>query len=254
MPHGFVRDAKLSTVSFSAGFLFLALVDVAQESNSRGWLTLEQVAAAGHRLKNLKRYLKELCDAVLIRWEPSQSKYVIVDADKWRTSARNHGPEPALNQPRTSPEPALNGPSMGPEWHPIRPTTSPERSIRAAGQSHVDNGSRAQGCARSPAGAFEVPSTKWTDGTPNAGRDAPRSGGGAARPARKTDGIRAPWDPPDGDTIAGAASIADIRKTLDKAKKSNPNSTGKDAPLSNYDPDRPTTPITSAMVWKANKR
>jgi len=257
-PLGYPKDAKLITVPETARYIFLVIVLTMHELSTRGRITRAQIAAALPGTRHLGRYVDRLCEAELLRYDATLEEYAIVDTEKWITPIRDGQSDRPTIRPDRGSIVALSRPDRGPiaasrqskNGHNVAQPWPKEDDV-SAGQNDMEDVPRAQGWARSPAqpraGSFEVPSSSRTDGTPKAGRDAPRSGGGAARPARKTDPIESVEIPPEGVTMRAPDAQAAIRATLNNTKATSPLSTGTDTTFSKYPPDRPTEPIPSVL-------
>lgn len=261
IPYTFNQDPKVMKLPGGARHLFISILILAAQIPTNGRLTRDQVYSCGAGLRNVGRDVDRLVDAGLLRREEEEPLYAIVDPALWITPGRSlssyvaqkaHTSRTDLAQithtsrtygaqmphlART--DPALNGHTSNGKT----PAQSPEESPRA--------GPPARTGAPPRAGSFEVPSSTRTDGTPKGVRDAPRSGEGAARPARKSESKSDPGEvvvpPPEGVTLAGAEARNLIRKQIANGQRNNPASTGRPTKFSKYDPDRPTEPITSAL-------
>jgi len=269
LPFVATQDPKLTEVPPAARYLFIAIIALAVETNSGGRITRKQAAWCGAGILHLKRHLDQLCAAELLRYDEALDEYIVVDPRKWCIPGRNWsvGRDLTPTQPRPKrgstvtekrPNSDLTPTQLRPDLDltptQLRPDLPKSNGVSAGQNGHSPEPPRArtQPPPRPRAGAFEVPSSSRTDGTPKVGRDAPRSGGGAARPARKTNPEPAPEMPPEGVTLPGVEARALMRAELKRGRANNPAATGIDTKFSKYDPDRPIEPITSAMVWKVD--
>jgi hypothetical protein len=227
LPCQFSQDAELMLVSVPAQMLFLRILGLCSGLQTQGRINAAQVQTLCSGMSRPKQYLDELVSKALLTPDSTGAvlvqEYVVSNAAHWlRLDNRRPSLPPGQNK-NAAPKKADSGPRA--PVHVGAPVKK-EREIE-----------REEG--RTPSGSVR----------PSSAQAAPRGSGGAAQPAPNPE---VPEVPAEG-TMTGAEARASIRATLDRAKKTVPGSTGKDTKFSKYDPDRPITPIRSAMAsgWDA---
>lgn len=264
IPWTFNQHPKVINLPAGARYFFISILILAAQSHSDGRLTRDQVYSCAAGIRNVGREVDRLVDAELLRREAGGKIFVIVDPLTWITPGRSLSTYVAPKTHTSVTQQYPSSTTVVPDSSRIAHTALTDRSPIA----HTTNGKTpAQGADEKPragppartiapprAGSFEVPSSTRTDGTPKDVRDAPRSGGGAARPARKTEPIQEVDVPAEGVTLTGAEARKLIRKQIANGQKKNPASTGRPTKFSKYDPDRPTEPIPPVLFGKADPK
>lgn len=226
--HSFYQDDQLLQVPVQARWLFLSMVGLSHAVKSHGKITPRQCLTLAAGMSKVSRSLVQLRDAELITYDQGEDAYWICDGQRWDLVVPGDGP---LR------DPAGTGGGQAADIRPRkaagqktqRPVKTEPAGSRA--RAHVEKErQKEREEERTPSGSVRSSSAQA----------APRVAGGATQPAPVA-------EVPQGGTMAGAEARNAIRETLNKAKQTVPGSTGRDTNFSKYNPDRPITPINSAV-------
>jgi hypothetical protein len=78
----------MAAVTPTAAYLFLTILASIHEAGSKGRITAAQVRVCVPTVRNQKRYLVELVQAKLLKYQQDGEEFVVADPDKWLTPAR----------------------------------------------------------------------------------------------------------------------------------------------------------------------
>jgi hypothetical protein len=226
LPVAWEHDSQIMTLSPQAELLFLRMISLCNSVQSYGRLSAAQVRLCARGLRNLRSACAELVSAELLSANTDLTEYHVNERTRWFLD------EPMPNVSTYKPEAKTAG-------------------QKASAPKSTDNGLPRGGARVKREREIEREEGRTPSGSvrPSSAQAAPRGTGGATQPAPNPE---VPEVPEVG-TMSGAEARAAIRETLNKAKQSVSGSTGKDTKFSKYDPDRPITPINSAMAsgWTA---
>lgn len=226
MPMAWEYDGQIMQLSAQAELLFLRMISLCNSVQSYGRLSAAQVQSCARGMRNLRSACAELVSEELVSVNATSTEYHITEPLRWFLAEPN---------PNVSPhKPGVKSPGQKASAPKTRENDVPRGGAREKREREID---REEG--RTPSGSVR----------PSSAQAAPRGSGGAAQPALNPE---VPEVPAAG-TMSGAEARNAIRAQLNKAKQTVPGSTGRDTKFSKYDPDRPTTPINSAMAagWDA---
>lgn len=218
LAQSFYQDDQLLQVPVQARWLFLSMVGLSHATQSHGKITPRQCQTLAAGMSKVSRSLVQLRDAELIMYDQGEDAYWICDGQRWDLHVTSAGQAEGI--------PVSKHAGQRQE-KPVK--TEPAVSRAPAHVKKERNVEREEG--RTPSGSVR----------PSSAQAAPRVAGGATQPAPE------PEVPAEG-TMTGAEARAAIRATLNRAKQTVPGSTGRDTKFSKYDPNRPMTPISSAMA------
>jgi hypothetical protein len=221
LPVAWEYDSQIMQVSAQAELLFLRMISLCNSVQSYGRLSAAQVQSCARGMRNLRSACAELVLAELVSANADSTEYHINERTRWYLDEPN--PNVSAHKPEAKPAGQKH---IAPK---TRDNVVPRGGARVKRDREIDREEE-----QTPSGSVRSSSAQA----------APRVAGGATQPAPNPE---VPEVPAAG-TISGAEARAAIRATLNKAKQTVPGSTGKDTKFSKYDPDRPITPITSAMA------
>lgn len=225
VPLSAIQDDDLLRVPPAARWLFFGMVFVAAAQRSNGRVGARQATSCVPGVSRVGTLLRQLCDAELLTFEHAEDAYYINDVEKWGLP----GPKPVA----TVSQPRQNSVSTG---------------RKAAGHSvasgNVDEPSRPQRKKETEKERENVPIPSGIGSERSPSRAAPRSAESAAQHAPDRDVPAGD----DGRRLSRQEIIAKARSEIQKGRAKNPGATGRDTSFSKYDPDRPMTPINSAIV------
>jgi hypothetical protein len=245
LPIAFARDPKLLSVPPATRYLFLELVALALEMDSGGRIDGVQLMSCGRGMRGLRSHCGRLSVALLLRYDPLEDAYYILDDTKWlrrrqqsdtkATVERHQGDTKATSRKSVSAAPT-GGHSGWTEETPPR------------GGARVEKERKKEREERTPSGSVRSSSAQA----------APRVAGGAAQPTPEPrqplpgEDLGDPDGPiiVDGRKLRGAELIAHVRAEVENGRKKNPAATGIDTSFSKYDPNRPIEPITSTFMFE----
>lgn len=221
LPLAWECDGQILMLSPQAELLFLRMLSLTNSVQSYGRLSAAQVQLCARGMRSLSKACAELVQAELISHDVQLAEYHVNDRTKW-----------FLDQPKDNVsgyKPEAKTAAQKVSAPPVRDNAVPRGGARVKREREIE---REEG--RTPPGSVR----------PSSAQAAPRVAGGATQPAPDPE---VPEVPATG-TLSRAEALASIRQTLNQAKQTVPGSTGRDTKFSKYDPNRPMTPINSAMA------
>lgn len=218
LPINWDMDEDLIGLPEGAKLVFLKIVEFCHTMQSDGTLTTAQLHSVSSRSARGKQSVDRLLAAGALVLDSAKTggrqTVSIRNAARWLPGNNQEKPISAGHKAKPPASPVNNVPRGGARVKRERETEREEE--------------------RTPSGSVRSSSAQA----------APRVAGGATQPAPDPE---VPEVPATG-TLSRAEALASIRQTLNHAKQNVPGSTGRDTKFSKYDPNRPMTPINSAMA------
>lgn len=218
LPINWDSDEDLIELPATALVLFVKVVEFCHTMQSDGSLTYSQLQSLSSSLSRGRQSVDRLlASGALVADSPLSHGRIPVrirNAARWL---------PAVNPPKT----ISAGQSKNDQRKEVKPEPRGGARVKRERETEREEG-------RTPSGSVR----------PSSAQAAPRVAGGATQPAPTPESPEVPTV----GTMSGAEARAAIRAQLTKAKQTVPGSTGRDTKFSKYDPDRPITPINSAMA------
>jgi hypothetical protein len=229
LPYNWDMDETLIGVPEGTKLLFAKIIEFCHSMGSDGTLTIAQLKSLSERYTRGKQSVDRLLasGALLVNsplspggWSvssPAQS-VSIANAVRWL---------PVNNASKSIP------PVQNHNRAPKEPDSVPRGGARVKKEREIEREEE-----RTPSGSVRSSSAPA----------APRVAGGATQPSLEDQEKSGVAPGKNGGTLSRSAAIALAKENIAKGRKNNPAATGIDTKFSRYDPDRPITPITSAMT------